>query len=343
MPPAVIHAALERDGLHVVVRWELTGGDAPVDIGVGPSPDAVDHAHAVTAPGDQRSARLDDLGGGPCYVSVAPHGGGGAVIAGERRLPFEGVTNFRDLGGYPVAGGGRVRWGRVFRSDALHRFTGADLARYEALGLRAVYDLRSDLERDRYPNPFPSVALPLISQASPSDATAPAGPGGVGPGGAGPGEAGPGDGPEAGERLLRTMYQGLLVNSGPVFGRLLGGLAEPEALPAVFHCTGGKDRTGMSAALLLEVLGVERELVLDDYELTSRYRLREHQTESYENLLARGLGPEAAAVVLGAPRWAMAEALDVLDEQHGGIEAYLTGPAGLSVATLERLRDGLTG
>ncbi len=323
MPPAVTRAVLERDGSDLVVHWELAGGDVSVDVAVGPTPEAVDHAHAVTVEAGRRSARLANLAGGHGYVSVAPHGGGSAVVAGERRLPFEGVTNFRDLGGYRVAGGGQVRWGRVFRSDALHRFTREDLARYRALGLRAVYDLRSEAERDRYPNPVPSVALPLISQAN-------------------PGEPVPGAEPAAGERVLREMYAGLLANAGETFGYLLGRLADPDGLPAVFHCTGGKDRTGMSAALLLEMLGVEREQILDDYELTSRYRLREHQTESYENLLARGLGPEAAAVVLGAPRWAMAEALQVLDDRHGGIEAYLSGPAGLSTPTVQRLRDLLT-
>ena len=147
--------------------------------------------------------------------------------------------------------------------------------------------------------------------------------------------------PTAGEQMLREMYGGLLAHAGPTFGRLLDGLAEPEALPAVIHCTGGKDRTGMTAALLLELLGVPRQQVLDDYELTSRYRLREHQTESLENMLAAGMAPEAAAAVLGCPRWAMAGALEELDDRYGGIDAYLTGPAGMAPATLERLRGAL--
>jgi protein-tyrosine phosphatase len=133
----------------------------------------------------------------------------------------------------------------------------------------------------------------------------------------------------------------MLANAGPVFGRLLAGLADPQRLPAVFHCTGGKDRTGVSAALLLEFLGVPRDDVLDDYELTARYRLREQQTESYESLLAMGMAPEAAAVVLAAPRWAMAETLRALDEDYGGAGAYLTERAGLQPATLAKLREQL--
>jgi protein-tyrosine phosphatase len=109
----------------------------------------------------------------------------------------------------------------------------------------------------------------------------------------------------------------------------------------VFHCHAGKDRTGVVAALLLEALGVDREHVLDDYVLTATYRLREHQDRSFERLLESGMVAEAAAGVLGAPRWAMEEALQQLDDQFGGIEAYLLGPAGLDTDTLGRLRAQL--
>ena len=327
MTVIVSAATVDTDAGDLLVQWEITGApDAPVDIAIGPTPEAVDHAHVLTVDGPQRQARLAGSGPGRHYVSIAPHGGGGALVVAERRVVFEGVTNFRDLGGYPTSGGGRTRWGRVFRSDALHRLTADDLIRYEALGLHAVYDLRGDAEREQYPNPFPSLHLSLLAQVAQAVPTAESAR-------ATALDAG------AGEKVLHGLYQGLLAHAGPLFGRLLSGLSDPEALPAVFHCTGGKDRTGISAALLLDFLGVARPLVLDDYELTARYRLLEHQTESYQNLLAMGMSPEAAAAVLGAPRWAMAEALDVLDQDYGGAESYLTGPAGMPASTLERLRE----
>jgi protein-tyrosine phosphatase len=143
--------------------------------------------------------------------------------------------------------------------------------------------------------------------------------------------------------MLRDLYGGILAHSGPLLGELLGALADPGALPAVFHCTGGKDRTGMAAALLLELLGVSRQDILDDYELTARFRTRVHQGESYESLIALGMAPEAAAAVLGTPRWAMEETLDELDASYDGVEAYLLGPAGMEPSGLERLRDSLVG
>jgi protein-tyrosine phosphatase len=328
MDAAVKDVVVERDGDVLVVRWEGAGQDGDVEIGIGSTPQAADHDRALTVSSTQRSARIEGFGAGRYYVSVSS-ADAGATVSAERRVPFQGATNFRDLGGYPTSDGRRTRWGTVFRSDALHQLTDADLGRYGWLGLHAVYDLRGEAERDRYPNPFPSLHLSLLGhvESAPSAAQA---------------ELASAADAAAGERVLRELYRGMLANAGPVFGRLLAGLADPQRLPAVFHCTGGKDRTGVSAALLLEFLGVPRDDVLDDYELTARYRQRGQQTESYENLLATGMAPEAAAVVLAAPRWAMAETLQALDEEYGGAEAYLTERAGLQPATLGKLHDLLT-
>jgi protein-tyrosine phosphatase len=248
--------------------------------------------------------------------------------AQRRRVRFEGVINFRDLGGYATASGGLTRWGLVFRSDALNRLTAADLVAYERQGIRVVYDLRSDDERELRPNPMTSrvIALEsLVRRAGFLD------------------DGGALKTAEDAERRLRDVYLAILATAGPLFGQLFSGLIEAGGLPAVFHCAGGKDRTGLAAALLLSSLGVDRETVLDDFELTNRFLTRERQREVVELFLARGMSPEAAVSLLGAPRWAMAEALSVLDDEHGGIEAYLRGPAPMGTDMLDALRRLLVG
>ena len=245
--------------------------------------------------------------------------------ADDRRVRFEGATNFRDLGGYLTATGSTVRWGMVFRADSLHALGPDDLARYEELGVRAVYDLRADAERQERPDPVPSRHLPISGR--PADAPA-----------ATVAEGLTGD---DGERILRDLYVGLIEHAAPLIGALFTGLAAEGGLPAVFHCHAGKDRTGVVAALLLEALGVPRDAILDDYELTARYRLRGQQESSYQNLRSLGLSPEAAAGVLTTPRWAMRDALDDLDQRHGGIEPYLVGPAGVAPTDLGTLREAL--
>jgi protein-tyrosine phosphatase len=137
------------------------------------------------------------------------------------------------------------------------------------------------------------------------------------------------------------MYVGSLQHSATPLGTILRGGTDADQTPAVCHCHGGKDRTGVVAAVLLLALGVDRETVLDDYEATRRYRLIEDQQDSLANILASGVSPEAAAGVLGTPRWAMAAAVDAIDDAHGGIDAYLSGPAGLTLGEVSDLRDQL--
>lgn len=248
------------------------------------------------------------------------------TTTGQRHIDFEGAHNFRDLGGYPSSLGGATRWGRVFRADRLDGLTSSDLERFARLGIVTVYDLRNNDERERAPDPMPSVHVPILSRLM---ANRPA------PDFAALVER------DHGVTFMRDMCVGLLAHAGPEIGHVLSDLAEPLRTPAVFHCTAGKDRTGVVAALLLEWLGVDRELVIDDFVLTERYHRHGADSQALQRMLERGIGPEAAAGALGAPRSMMVDTLHELDEGFGGVEAYLTGPAGLSRPTLDRLRDNL--
>jgi protein-tyrosine phosphatase len=327
--PAVSTASLVRSGDgHVVISWTTVGDCEKVDLAWGRSPDAVDHSHALTVEASAGRAIVGDLPAGRIYVSVAPSGGAGALVAAERNLGFAGVINFRDLGGYVGAGGQRVRWGRVFRSDAL-RFTDDDLETLGDVGLRTVYDLRSGEERETWPNRVPSgvtcVELPLISTDSDPDSP-----------------------PRTYEDLITTadaedflgnLYLQLLESSAPTFGSIFSGLAEASSLPAVFHCAAGKDRTGMVAAILLSALGVHDEDIVDDYTLTSTYRRPEPDPETVAKMREmRKLTPEVVAGLIKTPRWAIESALAQLAARYGGADSYMTGPCGGDPGLPDRLR-----
>jgi protein-tyrosine phosphatase len=144
------------------------------------------------------------------------------------------------------------------------------------------------------------------------------------------------------EAWLAADYQSMLATAAPAFGRLLSRLADDAVLPAVIHCLGGKDRTGMVIALLLSALGVDRGTVLDDYELTSRCHASRVR-EVVETLARLGIGRPAGEAIMSTPRWAMAQALRELDQEHGGIRRYLLGPVGLKPPTLSALRTNLIG
>jgi protein-tyrosine phosphatase len=242
-----------------------------------------------------------------------------------RHVPFEGAKNVRDLGGYPVSGGGIVRWRRVYRADGLQNLTARDVTRFESLGISTVFDLRSDAERAARPNRVESVPWCVMTPVEDAGVVPP--------------DRGAMLDRAAGEAHLRRIYENLVTHSGQMFAGLIFEMARPGGLPVLFHCHAGKDRTCVAAALLLDVLGVPRDAVLDDYELTARFRRRKHQNESYDTMVAAGMAPAAAAGVLGAPRWAMAETLDQIDLVHGGVERYLVEQGGLDLDTLGRVRD----
>jgi protein-tyrosine phosphatase len=245
------------------------------------------------------------------------------TAAGIRHVPMGMVRNFRDLGGYPTAGGGSTRWRSVYRSDSLHKLTPADDVVFTEVGIRTVFDLRSAAEREANPSTPSSRHLPVTSRA-PTE-----------------GVARQLRSREDGEHWLREEYSLMLADAAGDFGALLSALAEPERRPAVFHCAGGKDRTGLSAALLLSWLEVDRTDVLDDYELTAHVVPAEYLATVADSFCASGMEMEAALGLLSAPRWAMAEALDELDGTYGGVESYLLGPAGMDAKQLEALREQL--
>src|SRR3954452_8299681 len=241
--------------------------------------------------------------------------------------------NFRDLGGYAGRDGRTVRHGRVIRSDALHALTDTDIATIGALGLRAVFDLRWTHERERQPTAIPAShghrvvhlmvgedpdltnSKELIDQIL------------------------DGSLPEADDEYMAGMYAEMLRDGAASFGTLLTHLAEDDWLPALFHCTAGKDRTGIAAALLLSVLGVDDETILDDYELSTKYRSNKRIEELRPTLEAAGVDIEKVRPFLSARRPVMEATLAHLRDDHGGVEQYVLGPAGVTEATLHRLRD----
>lgn len=308
----------EESGL--TVRWE-PAGDHAVEIGLGSSPDARTHRTVLRPPAGADAAQLTDVPAGRPYVSVSYDGT--VVVAAERRVRFAGTLNFRDLGGYPTATGGWTRWGRVFRSSSLHKLTTDDLVVLDGLDVRTIYDLRRDDELTREPGPRPVRSLPVPLRFSE------------------PPDVSPLRERADGEQWLFDDYQVMLAKGGPVYGTLLSSLAEADGTPAVFHCAGGKDRTGLGAALLLSWLGVDRETVLDDYELTGRYLAAANTPEVVASMLEYGIGRGAAEALLGTPRWVMAKTLDLVDSEYGGVEAYLRGPADLSDQALTDLRTSL--
>lgn len=241
----------------------------------------------------------------------------------RRLVRLDAVHNFRDLGGYPARDGRSTRWGTLYRSDGLYRLTTDDREIVRGLGLVTVIDLRSQAELDergRFPHeavPVDFLHLPVIDTtwehyADAADMEA--------------------------VDFLTMAYTEMLEVGWPRFAAAIHALARPAALPAVFHCAAGKDRTGLLAALVLSALGVPRLVVLHDYALTTAGMERMREWVLRES-------PDMAARMLDAPDAFMAAAPEALDiiltrlcAEHGSIAAYLVA-IGVSTEVQERLAD----
>lgn len=241
-----------------------------------------------------------------------------------RTLRLEGLLNVRDLGGLATSDGRHVRRGRLVRSDNLRGLTDAGtVALMRDLSPALVLDLRTTdecaregrglakIEQVRYLN------LPLQPKATLSPEPVALG-------------------------LATNLYDAYVLQVRDNGRQLLAGLAllaEDGALPAVVHCTAGKDRTGILVALLLDLLGVDREAVVADYAETT-INMPGILDRIRESAFFRSTGLAAAPDwVFSSEPSTMREFLAFMDEELGGTERWAL--SGLPMNTVERLRDRL--
>ena len=242
---------------------------------------------------------------------------------GSRDVPLDSAFNVRDLGGLGVEVGSRVRRGRAFRGDGLHRLSAADVATLSSLGITQVFDLRSasELARDGT-GPFAGpiarhVHVPLVRVSlSPFD-------------------------PEIDWRTLnlRDRYLDMLEEGQAAIRTIVESLAGEDARPLIFHCSGGKDRTGVVAALILRAIGVEEDVIVSDYSMSER-NLARAVREYREHLETSGLGEEALVYLTSSPPERMRYTLTEIDRRWGSTHAYLRS-IGLGESTLAALSRNL--
>ena len=244
-----------------------------------------------------------------------------------RLVALEAVHNFRDLGGYATSDGRTTKWRTLFRADGLYRLTPADVAVLEPLGLRTVIDLRSATELDERGR-FPVDAHPVVFHHLPIV------------------DAQRGQSPnrpnyERDEDFLIWAYQEMLTVGAPRFAKAFDALAEADALPAVFHCAAGKDRTGLLAALLLGSLGVSHDDIVTDYILTveGMARFRVWAAREWPEWTER-MASMPPAFTAALPE-AMRHIVDELCAEHGSTVRNYVRSIGVSEATLATLESVL--
>jgi protein-tyrosine phosphatase len=244
-----------------------------------------------------------------------------------RHLDIDGAYNVRDLGGYPAMNGRRTRWKIFLRAASLHRLPRESQDALIEYGVRTVIDLRRSHELEEQPNVFAgSSRVAYIHQNLIGDAPL----------------AGTDDTVETGEAAERIVgsYSSWIDLRQPQLRLTLTTLADPASRPALYHCAGGKDRTGVISALLLGLAGVPADVIAEDYALSAPFLL--------ERYFAEQAPPDQSADDYGledyrrdfCPPEAMLKVLDYVDERYGGVEPYVR-TIGLNNGQIDSIRAAL--
>jgi protein-tyrosine phosphatase len=252
------------------------------------------------------------------------------------RIPS--LPNLRDVGGHPTSDGGRVRVGLLYRSTDLARLDAEGAAGLAALGIRSIFDLRTQAERDQGPDRVPpGAAYVVMDVLRDSAGLTPAGMGAIL---ASPEAAERALGGGRAERLFVDAYREFvdLPSARAAYGRLFDELARPERRPGLVHCTTGKDRTGWAVAVLLLALGVPDEVVMAEY-LLSGPAMAELFAPHLEEFAGRGGNPDLLRPLLDVRPEYLQSGLAAMRDAHGTVEAYLTGGLGVDAGTLGALRQ----
>jgi len=252
----------------------------------------------------------------------------------DRIKPLKGVLNFRDFGGYDAIDGGKVVTNRLFRTASFAEATAEDMDWLSGLGTKFVVDLRRSEERADAPNLWPGENLRVVTNdegykelpahiglLQQADLTA-----------------------DSMRTYMQTAYMHYPYEPRYValFKAWLHGLAE-EGGPAIVHCAAGKDRTGVACFLVLTALGVDRDTIVADYELTNvaidlDKRLPEVRAR-IASRMGKDISDEAIRPMLGVHIDYLRAAIDAMESRHGDVPSYMKAVLGVDEKMVSMLRD----
>lgn len=257
----------------------------------------------------------------------------------QRVLPLEGGCNFRDLGDYQTNDGRRIRPATIFRSGVMSYLTPNDHPHLTGLELRTICDLRRADEREqeptRWPNEIKMIAWDLDQ-----------------------GKISPTHGASYEKKTIGAdyfrdamigFYRAMPRVLHPQLKGILEHLVRGE-VPLLFNCTAGKDRTGFSAAILLHILGVPRETIFEDYELTNQavdlqaFMLKNKHTGlglASPTHTLQEMGPEVWSALLVADRAYLTASFEQIEEDHDSVDNYVRDVLCVDAEVIEQLRDAL--
>jgi protein-tyrosine phosphatase len=269
------------------------------------------------------------LAGQAAWAQTAPGSPPAATALMHMRvIPLRGQSNFRDLGGYQTASGKSVKWGLIYRSGELATLTPQDYRTIARLGIRTVFDLRTEGERQAAPTAWAGGPVQMFQSPK------------TGPvlGGKSAAASLSKLTPQAARAMMIALYKKLPDQYAPEYKSIFA-LLLANRTPLLFHCDAGKDRSGLAAALILTALDVPRSQVLWDYELSNHAVTPASLARNpADRALFKQLPPDVAKVVVAADPAYLNAAFQSIDQQYGSLNAYLATSLSVTPAQQAQLR-----
>lgn len=239
----------------------------------------------------------------------------------NRHIPLDGLSNFRDLGGYETESGRTTKWRQIFRSDTLAGLSDSDIKTVEGLGIVAACDLRYGDERQNEPSRLrghPSIeVMELGFQDRPGESFLDS-------------LQAFDDAAGAARDYLLDNYRQYPFLYAPAYRRIFDRLLAGDRI--IIHCTAGKDRAGFASAMVLSALGVPQETVLVDYLLTNQYWDRGGRERP-------GMDPDTVAMIFAAREDYFEAAMGAIAGKYPSLDAYFNSEVGLSADERAQLQN----
>lgn len=252
-------------------------------------------------------------------------------IASERLIPMENASNFRDLGGIPTKDGRVVKWGKIYRSGKLNSLSDKDLDYFNTLGINTIIDFRDDIEVEKDKTRFPSnrevkgVRTPIGDRSGNMQAQLKK-------------QVRSADQDTFdSEKFVADVMRQFVDTFAYQYQPFLDLIAEEENAPLLFHCTAGKDRTGLGTGLVLAMLGVDKEVIYDDFMMSNYYRNKLiNKTLKKSTLIVK---QRVVQPLVEVKESYIKSAFDAIDKKYGGIDNFLEKEYGLDAEKLESIRN----
>ena len=253
----------------------------------------------------------------------------------ERILKFENITNFRDVGGYTTQYGRSVKWGKLYRSGNFSKATISDLEQLDVLGLSKVIDFRSEMEKTHSPNRLPNALQDKVVEIPITD--------------------------QQNVDMIRSLHEGFttgifmtdefsyhqfmietyerfVIDYLPEFSKFFREILANKGAPLVWHCTAGKDRTGVAGVYVLMSLGVDRETAIQDYLLSVKFA---DSWLHFMTKMTKRIGWKAANKFQGmrlVQREWIEKALQLIEQEWGDFETFRRDGLGVNDTEMEQLK-----